>query len=292
MKQRGSFAFCLAVAAGILAGAWPAYPEDVVETTTQVFRGRVKRADANSVTIEMLVQGRQQEINVPRQIVKKLTVEPPPSVLTGIAAYEEGDWRKAKLNLEKIILNYQGLDVEWAQKGMVYFGRSCMFDNDHVNAEKAFDAFLKAYPDHELVVEAKLGQADVQRAKKNYEAALASFKSLAEPYEKLLRPSKEYLAYAAEIFIGIGKCLQEQGDQAGALDALLRVIALYPAEAFYPEALYRCAVAFSELNQPDKAGPRLDELIADYPASAFAKKAVELRSAIEKKKKEAEKTAT
>jgi len=71
----------------------------------------------------------------------------------------------------------------------------------------------------------------------------------------------------------------------------MRVVALYPAEAFYPEALYHCALIFSEKNQFEKASARLSELISEYPASPFARKALELRSSIEQKKKETEKTA-
>ena len=263
-----------------------AQAQDVVETATQVFRGRVKAADTNSITIEMTVQGRPQEITIPRQMVRRMKVEPPPSVVEGIKAYEEGDWRKAKLNLERVILNYQGLDMEWAQKGMVYFGRASIFGGDDKNAEQAFSLFLSAYPDHGLVIEARLGLANVERARKNHDAALEMFRSLSEPFGEQLRPERQDLSYAAEAYLGIGKCLEAQGDLRAAYDAYVKIMALYPAEGFYPEALFRCAVISSELNELDKAGRYLAELIDEYPATEFARSGLQLRNSIERKKRE------
>lgn len=274
----------LAVIAGMLVPAQTAGAEDVVVTQDREFRGIVKRADTNSITIEMIVQGKQQEIAIPRYMVKSLTVAPPPSVIAGIEAYEKGDWKKARLNLESVILNYQGLDVDWAQKGMVYSGRASLFAGDYVNAERAFTSFLNAYPDHDLVIDAKLGQADIERSKKNYETALERFRELAEPYDKQFRPARNELPYAAETYLGIGKCLEARNDMPGALDAYVRIIALYPAERIYPEALYRSATVAVELNQFDKAGRFLSELVKEYPDTEFAKQGIQLQSAIERKK--------
>ncbi len=268
-----------------------AFAQDVVETTTQVFRGKVTKADSETVTVEMVIQGRPQEITVPRNIVRRLTVEPPPSVVTGIQAYEEGDWRKAKLNLERVILNFQGLDVEWAQKGMVYFGRSCLRSGDYDNAERAFDSFINAYPEHDLVIEARLGKAEIERARKNYENALEMFREIVEPFDGELRPEAGELLYAAECYIGIGKCLEAQGDDAGALTAYVRVIALYPVGRFYPEALYLCAALFNRIDRLEKAEQYLTELINDHASSEFARSAIQLRDAVRQKKRAADNKA-
>lgn len=283
------FLIFLPLMAGVLIPEPAALAEDVVVTKNQVFRGKVTDADGNTVTIEMLMQGKQQKMVIPRDMVVSMTVEPPPSVTAGIEAYEQGDWKKAKLNLEKIILNYQGLDVGWAQEGVVHFGRASLLAGDYANAERAFTSFLKLYPDHELVIEAKLGQAEIERSKKNYDAALEQFRAMAVPYDKVLRPARSELPYAAEIYLGIGKCLEAKSDMSGALHAYVRSIALYPDERIYPEALYRSAVVFSEMNRFDKAGLYLSELIKEYPATEFAKQGIQLRNSIEAKQTAAEK---
>ncbi len=279
----------LLLAVAVFAAAGSAAAQDVVETTTQVFRGRVTKADLETVTIEMVIQGRPQEISVPRNIVRRLTVAPPPSVVTGIEAYEAGDWRKAKLNLERVILNFQGLDVEWAQKGMVYFGRSCLRNDDYDNAESAFTSFLNAYPEHDLVIEARLGKADIERARKNYDTSLEMFREIVEPFDKQLRPEAMDIFYAAESYIGIGKSLEAQGDNAGAIESYTRVIALYPADRFYPEALYLCAALFNRTGRLEKAEQYVNEIINEYSKSVFARNAIQLRDEIRQKKQAAEK---
>jgi TolA-binding protein len=58
------------------------------------------------------------------------------------------------------------------------------------------------------------------------------------------------------------------------------VTALYPAEAYFPEALYRAARLYRKLDQPQKAAALYAELIEDYPDHALGKKAVEEKTAL------------
>ena len=257
-----------------------AQAEDVIVTKNRTFRGKIESADLNNITIEVLQHGRQDKLTIPRAIIVNLIVQPPPSVVKGIEAYEKGDMKRAKLNLGSVMMKYQGLDADWAQKGMVFFGRASLINSDYENAEKAFESFLKAYPDHPLSVAAKIGLADVELSKKNYVTALEQFRRLAEPYKNQLKPPRDQWFNAAEIYMGIGKCLDEQDDLAGALDAYMRVIALYPVEIFYPEALYRSALIYMGTNKFARAEMLLSELIDKYGATDFARKAIEKKKEI------------
>ncbi|MDP2989226.1 MAG: tetratricopeptide repeat protein, partial [Kiritimatiellota bacterium] len=212
--------------------------------------------------------------------VIQLTVEPPPSVVRGIAAYEKGDLRDAQLNLGKVMMQYLGLDMEWAAKGMVYFGRASLRSGDYDKAAKAFDVFLQTYPEHPLSMAASVGLAEIELARKNYAPALAKFQELAQPYDKQLKPANDQLAYAAEIYLGIGQCQEGLARPADALDGYLRVIGLYAAEPFYSEALYRGAGLLAASNQNAKAESMLTELVENYPASPFAAKAIEMRKVL------------
>ena len=260
--------------AGFMAIALAAPAEDIVATPNKIFRGKVKSADANGIVIEVISQGIQNVITVPRSRIVKVTVEPPPSVVRGIAAYEKGNIREARLNLGKVMLQYQGLDVEWVSKGMIYFARASLAAGDYKKSEKAFTLFVSSYPDHLLIQDAQIGLVEIEMVKKNYEAALLKFRELAEYYDKQLKPLKSQMPYAAEIYIGIGKCLEGQSNPTEALSAYLRVIALYPAEIYYPEALYRSALIYAGLAQPKKAEALLSELIGTYPSSKFAPQAI------------------
>jgi len=276
MRQQGLLVPIL-VAAGLMLASMPAWPEDVVMTRSQTFRGRVVSVGAAGIRIQLTRGG---EVTVPRTGVVKLTVEPPPSVVRGIAAYEKGDLRNARLNLGKVMMQYLGLDTEWAAKGMVYFGRASLRFGDYDKAGKAFNVFLQTYPEHPLSMAASVGLVEIELARKNYAAALAQFQELARPYDKQLKPAKDQLPYAAEIYLGIGQCQEGLAHSADALDGYLRVIGLYPVEPFYSEALYRGAGLLAASNQNAKAEGMLTELVENYPASPFAAKAIEMRKKI------------
>lgn len=255
---------------GVVGLPLPARPEDEVVTQTQTFRGKVKAATGAGVTIEIPGRG---EMTIPRATVVKLTVEPPPSVLRAIADYERGNLKEARLGLGKVMLQYQGLDVDWASKGTLYYGQACLQLGDYDNAAKAYQTFIKEFPDDPRVMEATLGLADIDLAKKDYAAALPRLQELGQTYDNLLKPGKQQMPYAARIYLLIGKCQEGLNEPAAALEAYLRVIALYPAENAGPEALYRGARLYTAQKQPEQAEKLLTELVEQYGASEFAKKA-------------------
>ena len=276
MRQQGLRVTAL-MAAGLMLVSMLAWSEDVVVTRSQTFRGRVISVDAAGIRIQLARGG---EVTVPRAGIVQLTVEPPPSVVRGIAAFEKGDLRDAQLNLGKVMMQYLGLDTEWAAKGMVYFGLASLRSGDYDKAAKAFDVFLQTYPEHPLSMAASVGLAEIELARKNYTPALAKFQELAQPYDKQLKTAKDQMPYAAEIYIGIGQCQEALARPADALDGYIRVIGLYPVEPFYSEALYRGAGLLTASNQNAKAELMLTELVENYPASPFAAKAIEMRKAL------------
>jgi len=209
-------------------------------------------------------------------------VDPPPAIIRGIDAYEKGNYKEAQLILVKVANQYLGLDTPWAAKALVYYARGCLMAGDNASAEKAFGAFLAAYDDDPLCVDAELGLAETEVAKKDIDKALPKFQELADEYEKQLKPPKEQFPYAAESFLGLGKCLEIKGDLDGALNAYVKVIALYPADNALPETLYRAAAIYQGQNRPDYAIMLLNDLIAQYPADQYAKKAADLKKTLGK----------
>lgn len=273
--RRGKSAWIVSIAllcwcAAVLAGN----AEDIIITRNQQFRGKVKSADGKSVTIEIAGRG---ILTVPRAAIENLTVEPPPAIIRGIDDYEKGRYKEAQLTLSKAANQYLGLDTPWAVKALIYYARGCLMAGDTLNAEKAFNAFLAAYDDDPLIMDAELGLAETEVAKKEIDKALPKFQELADEYEKQLKPPKEQFPYAAEAFLGLGKCLEAKDDPNGAINVYLKVIALYPADNALPEALYRAAVIYKSQNRPDYANMFLNDLITQYPANPYAKKAAELK---------------
>lgn len=254
------------------------WAEDVVATQSKEFRGQVLSVDKNGIRIALAGGG---ETVIPRALVIGAPkVAPPPSVLRGIEAFEKGDLKNARLNLSKTALQYQGLDAEWALKAILYYGRACLAAGEYDKAETTFNVFMEFYGEAPLAIAAQIGQAQIEMAQKNYEPALAKLRELAEGFDQQLKPAKEQLPFAAEIYLDIGQCLENQTREPEALDAYLKLIALYPAAAFYPEALYRAARLYAKQNQPQKADALYAELIEDYASHELAKKAVPERAAL------------
>ncbi|MFA7159245.1 MAG: tetratricopeptide repeat protein [Kiritimatiellia bacterium] len=275
-----SGALMLLAAAVFLGLAATAGAVDVILTKTQRLSGKVRSADGKSVTIEIPGQG---VVAVPRAAIEKMSVEAPPAILRGVEAYEKGAYKEAQLTLAKVAYQFIGLDTDWAAKALVYYARVCLMNGDNAGAEKAFNTFIEVYDEDPLVVDAELGLAETQLAKNDVEKALAKFQELADEYEKVLRPPMAQFPYAAEAFLGVGKCLEAKQDFAGAANAYLKVIALYPAENSLPEALYRAAALYKK-QKPEYAGMFLNDLITQYPASPFARKAADLQKELGVKK--------
>ncbi len=257
--QRGGAVAAVIIGSLILAGsAARLAAEDVITTRTQTFRGRVTGMDAQGVRIQL---GQGGEMTIPRAGIVALKVEPPPSVVRGIAAYEKGDMRDAQLQLGRVMLQYLGLDTDWAIKGMLYYGRASQRAGDHANAAKALRAFLDQYPDHPLALDANISLAQIDRAAGRHEPALARFEDLLAPLAAQLKPAQDQLPYAAELLIAIADCREALGRPAEALDACLQAIALCPVEPYYSDAMYRGARLHAAAGRWAKADQLLGELI-------------------------------
>lgn len=249
--------------------------EDIIITKTLQLRGKVLSANKDGVVIEVPAKG---VMTVPRSEIEKITVEPPANITSGIKSYEKGNHREVVMYLAKIITQYTGLDTPWAMKAILCYGRSSLTMGDTANAEKAFQAFINSYDDDSpLTIEAKIGLAETEVARQNIDKAFPMFQELAGEYEAQLKPPNDQFPYAASVFLGLGKCYETKNNSADALNAYLKVVALYPADNALPEALYRAALIYQRQNKPDNADALLKDLIAKYPASPSGQKAVELQ---------------
>ncbi len=121
--------------------------------------------------------------------------------------------------------------------------------------------------------------AEIELLNKNYEKALADLRDLAAPFEAQLKPPAEQIPYAAAAYLNIGRALEAQQQLPEALEAYLRVIALYPDQKLYPAALYHAGLVFNALDQFDKAERMLNELNDNYPDHDLAKQAEPVRLA-------------
>lgn len=267
-RRAGGWAFIAAL--GLLSSA-DLRAEDMIRTADRVLKGTVVATGTNGVSIDIPGEG---VLTYPRSAIVEIQVEQPGSIKAGILAYEAGNPNEARLSLGKLVEKFKALDTGWARTGIVYYGRTCLAAGDYDKAAGTFNDFLAWYPEDDLENDARLGLANVALAQKRYEEALEKFQAIAGEFEKELKVAGRQLSVAAETWVGIGKSLEGLDKPGEAIEAYLRVVALYPAETRTPEALYAAGKLFLKQNNPEQARIRFEK-IADYRASPFAKKAEE-----------------
>lgn len=92
---------------------------------------------------------------------------------------------------------------------------------NHEGAAKAFQDFLKKYPDSAHVPNAKYGLGNAQFALREYKLA-------EETYQALLTTAPNF-SKAAEVMFNIAGCQQEMNQNAAAKKTLKQLVAKYPA---------------------------------------------------------------
>jgi tetratricopeptide (TPR) repeat protein len=254
--------------------------EDTLETGNRVYRGTVIKADAQTVMIEM--DGGNQ-IGVPRGSILRAWVERPENIAAGLAAFAEGKMQQAYTALRGVVPRFVGLDVDWEVSGTMAYGRAATALRKYEKAEKIFLGFLKLHPEHPLRISAHLGRAGIRVAEGKHEEALKSLLPLSASFDKSVKPEGNRRALAAEAFLGVGKAQEGLSRLEEALEAYLKVVAIYPEPVYYEEALYRSAALRVQLGRDETALAAINELLEDFPDSAYRNDALDLKNGIERR---------
>lgn len=278
----------LLVGASFIWHGWlvaPAAAEDVIATASTTYRGKVMKASLTQIIMQ-LSDGNQ--LGIPRASITSIAVKPPPRVLEGMKAYQDGNMAVALQQLTGVDADYAGLDTPWVPASMIALGRAAAAEEELALAENAFRGVITAYPDGDDRRAAEVGLAGLRLAGGKTELALKAFQELAVYYDDVVKPDPAREALAAETFLGLGKSFEAKSSWAEALNAYLKVAALYPAPGFVDEALLRGAMMQLRLKKPLAAEGALLELVEDYPGSKQSARAGQLLSALRKQMAAAE----
>lgn len=129
--------------------------------------------------------------------------------------------------LKKLVENYDG--TKSAGVGTVYLAQAYMKQQDFVNAEKYFQAYLDDYGDDDLLAgAATAGIAATFDERKEYAKA-------AELYEKAANEFAE-LMYAPTWLMDAARCYARAGSSQNAQNALRKIIDNYPKTAIVEDA--------------------------------------------------------
>jgi tetratricopeptide (TPR) repeat protein len=203
-------------------------------------------------------------MRVDPSLVERIDIPEPPALKAAIGQVRAGSYSVAIEALEKIMLQYRMLN--W----------------DVVATRYAARAYLELkQPKKAIMMCKRLIDQDPQLAYKGevaeiyWEALVADDK--AATLEKILKEaigsgSRELAALAQ---IRRGDIQVKQGRHKEALiDGYLRTVLLFEnVQQYQPEALYKAADCFDQINDAARAEKMRKTLLAEYPQSEYAKKA-------------------
>ena len=127
--------------------------------------------------------------------------------------------------------------------------------------ESALTRLAQEQPEFPNLAEAELWRGRALAAQRKERPARAAF-------ERVLALDRGELAARARL--GLGRMAEDADRHEEALAEFLKVAVLFGHEAEVSEALYRAGVCLERLEDPDKALDQYREVVAKYPASAFA----------------------
>jgi tetratricopeptide (TPR) repeat protein len=173
----------------------------------------------------VLVQVGAGTAGIPLASVAKVTMTPPADFTAGMQAFQSKDYPKAVSSLAFATAKYRGLPADWVQQGMRTIGDAYLAMNDFKNAEAAYVALKKVYPETGLLV--NVGLARIDFAKKNYAEARQKLEPIAEKALKEKTVPPDFASAYSETFCLLGQIEEQAGNDSAALENYLRTVTLY-----------------------------------------------------------------
>ncbi|MEI6645245.1 MAG: hypothetical protein WCP12_04330 [bacterium] len=193
--------------------------------------------------------------------IKDMVIPEPVGLKDALKIVKEGRPQQAIPVLERIALDYAML--QWDEPATRALAEACLSSGDTVGALRACDKVIAAKPE---------AAYSGEMAPLYWQALLKSGKTskLDDLLEQAIKTgAPDATAYA---LIMRGDILVAKGDFKGALkDGYLRVITLFRAvRAAQPEALYKAAKAFDQINQATRAETMRKQLLLEFKDSDWA----------------------
>ncbi len=183
------------------------------------------------------------------------------SFMAGESRLHAGEHSAAATHLQHML--ERAPEHERAQRARLYLGECQVRGDEAAAAIGWLTQFLQRGAEAPAVERARaslwLGRAHQTRAE--HSAAIAALQAVTELSQGEL---------AAEAQFRIGEVRSEQGDQAGAVDAFIKLAILYEHPEWVPRALLEAGQACEALERPAKAQKLFRELLSRFPKSPQA----------------------
>ena len=255
--RRACMMAALILAAGVAQSA--DVTGSIITKDDNPFKGVIKWKGAARVYV--ITTGKMDLEFAPAQI-KEMDIPEPAGFREAVKAVQEGRPQQAIPVLDRIAQDY--LMLQWDEPASRALAEAYLVGGDHAGALRVCDKVISAKP-----VAAYSGEM----APIYWQALLKSGKTskLDNLLEQAIKTgAPEATAYA---LIMRGDILVAKGDFKGALkDGYLRVITLFRAvRAVQPEALYKAAKAFDQMNQASRAETMRKQLLLEFKDSDWAR---------------------
>ena len=201
------------------------------------------------------------DLELPPAQVKELSIPEPAGYADAVKAVQEGRADQAIAALDRISQDY--LMLKWDEPATRYLVQAYLAKGDSAGALRACDRVIASNP--EAAFSGDMAPLDWQALLKSDKPA--KLEDLIDQAIKTGVPDSTANALTMR-----GDMLSAKGDFKNALkDGYLRVVTLFRSvKAVQPEALFKAAKAFDQINQPSRAEMMRKQLLTEYGNSEWA----------------------
>jgi TolA-binding protein len=228
-----------------------------MKNTGQVVEGTISYRPSKG---EYIVEKGGVTVPVPAQNVDRVIVPRPAALDSGIASINQGKFDAAIAALEKIVMDYQGL--EWDYAALDALGQAYAGKRDFKKAVLTFKRIIDGLPPERVSLGTWRRYCDALKGAEQ-------FGLLKSELEKAIGGGSRETAALAQLLRGDMYLAQGQKNEA-LLDYLRTVILYEQVKEVQPEALFKAARLLEELRDP-RAAELKKALIEKYPDNAYAK---------------------
>jgi len=221
MKSSVSPRFLVAICAAVICAGTLKAQDVVVQKDNQKREGQILGIANGQLKIKVGPA----ETSIPMAQVAGVTKAAPKAFDDALAAWQTGDANKTLSILRPLVDTFPGLPTPWAERASALLGEVYLAQNKLPEAEAAFAAFQKAYP--QAAAAADVGLARLAVTKKDFKTARAKLEPIVAESEKItIAPTGKNGAYGQANYL-MGMVLESEGNLPEALKAYLSAVTLF-----------------------------------------------------------------
>lgn len=200
--------------------------DKILKKDNQVQDAKIVGVTGSSVMIE--VSGG--KMGIPLAEIRSVTKAAPPEVAIANAAFVAKDYQKALSAAKKVVDQFKGLPVDWAQQMTGMVGDIHLALNNLSEAETAYKDFQRYYG-AQGGVRTDVGMAKIAFSKKDLAGAKSKVEDVCNKALEEKSPAPEVAQAYSQAFYLLGQIQEAEKNYPAALENYLRTVTLYYHDA-------------------------------------------------------------